>query len=90
MKPFQKRREELKRQHGQVEHHAPRYLQHHRMRIVEDDRVPDKPGASEVEQEADVVMFLYRKGYYFQEENQNIAEVIIAKQRQGPTGNEML
>ncbi|MFR3485040.1 MAG: DnaB-like helicase C-terminal domain-containing protein, partial [Clostridia bacterium] len=35
----------------------------------------------------DVVMFLYRDEYYHPEtEDKNIAEIIIAKQRNGPTG----
>ena len=40
-----------------------------------------------IEQDADVIMFLYRDDYYNTEtEEKNIAEVIIAKQRNGPTG----
>ena len=40
-----------------------------------------------IEQDADIVMFLYRDDYYNKEsEKKNIAEVIIAKQRNGPTG----
>ena len=42
-----------------------------------------------IEQEADLVMFIYRDEYYEQEnsEKQGIAEVIIAKQRSGPVGS---
>ena len=40
-----------------------------------------------IEQDADVVMFLYRDDYYNKDtELKNIAEVIIAKQRNGPIG----
>ena len=40
-----------------------------------------------IEQDADIVMFLYRDDYYHEDsENKNIGEVIIAKQRNGPTG----
>lgn len=40
-----------------------------------------------IEQDADVVMFLYREDYYNREtENRNLAECIIAKNRRGETG----
>ena len=40
-----------------------------------------------IEQDADMVMFLYRDDYYNEEsEKRNIAEVIIAKHRNGSTG----
>ncbi len=41
-----------------------------------------------IEQDADVVMFLYRDDYYNKEESKepNVGEVIIAKHRNGPTG----
>ena len=40
-----------------------------------------------IEQDADVVMFLHREAYYSPEtEKKNIAELIIAKQRNGPLG----
>ena len=42
-----------------------------------------------IEQDADIVLFLYRDEYYKSEkdEPQNIAEVIVAKNRHGSTGN---
>ncbi len=41
-----------------------------------------------IEQDADVVMMLYRDEYYFKEESEKkgITDVIIAKQRNGPVG----
>ncbi|MBK6590171.1 MAG: replicative DNA helicase [Acidobacteria bacterium] len=40
-----------------------------------------------IEQDADVVGFIYREDYYKEtEENKGLAELIIAKQRNGPTG----
>lgn len=44
-----------------------------------------------IEQDADIVMFLYRDEYYDKEtEDKNIAECIIAKQRNGPVGTAKL
>ena len=40
-----------------------------------------------LEQDADIVMFIYREHEYKpSEENQGVAEIIVAKQRNGPTG----
>ena len=57
------------------------------------DRTDKRPVLSDlrdsgsIEQDADVVMFLHREEYYNKEtEDRNIAEVIIAKQRNGPLG----
>lgn len=44
-----------------------------------------------IEQDADVVMFIYRDDYYDQQtEQKNIAEVLIRKHRNGPTGDVQL
>ncbi len=44
-----------------------------------------------IEQDADVVMLLYREDYYDKDtENQNITDVIIAKHRNGPVGTVQL
>ena len=41
-----------------------------------------------IEQDADVVMFIYRDDYYNPDtENKNISEIKIAKQRNGPIGD---
>jgi replicative DNA helicase len=44
-----------------------------------------------LEQDADIVMFIYREEEYkATDENRGIAEIIIGKQRNGPTGNRKL
>lgn len=41
-----------------------------------------------IEQDADLVMFIYREDYYNPEtDRQNIADIIISKHRRGPTGS---
>ncbi|HOJ49444.1 MAG TPA: replicative DNA helicase [Spirochaetota bacterium] len=39
-----------------------------------------------IEQDADIVAFIHRPGYYNKDEDDRITEVIIAKHRNGPTG----
>jgi replicative DNA helicase len=53
-------------------------------------RMSDLRESGSIEQDADVVMLLHREDYYRMSEPDfqpdNIAEVIVAKQRNGPTG----
>ncbi len=44
--------------------------------------------SGQLEQDADVVMFVYREEYYDKEESERLgeADVIFAKHRNGPTG----
>lgn len=57
------------------------------MRAEKKPLLSDLRESGALEQDADIVMFLYREEYYNREETgaENIAEVIIAKNRNGPT-----
>ena len=47
----------------------------------------DLRDSGSIEQDADVVMFIHREGYYDPNtEDKNVGEIIIAKQRNGPLG----
>lgn len=47
----------------------------------------DLRDSGSIEQDADIVMFLYRNSYYEKDDpNQNICECIVAKNRHGETG----
>jgi len=49
-------------------------------------RLSDLRESGAIEQDADIVLFLYRKGYYDEDEDGNETDIIIAKNRNGPTG----
>lgn len=49
-------------------------------------QLSDLRDSGEIEQDADNVLFLYRDDYYDPTAKPGVAEVIVAKQRNGPTG----
>ncbi len=78
------------------------------LRDVKKPQLSDLRESGSIEQDADVVMFVYREAYYLENkepraatvehaewqakmnEVANLAEILIQKQRHGPTGNLML
>ena len=78
------------------------------MRDIKKPQLSDLRESGSIEQDADVVMFVYREAYYLEKQEprpatvehaewqakmnevSNLAEIIIGKQRHGPTGNIML
>ncbi len=77
-------------------------------RDIKKPQLSDLRESGSIEQDADVVMFVYREAYYKEKEEprpgtveyaewqakmneiSNLAEIIIGKQRHGPTGNVLL
>ena len=59
----------------------------HEQRVDHRPMLSDLRESGSIEQDADIVMFLYRDDYYNEDtDKKNIAEVIIAKHRSGATG----
>lgn len=55
-------------------------------RTVQKPRLSDLSDSSEIEKEADQVLMIYRAGYYDANADQGKAEIIVEKNRHGPTG----
>lgn len=56
------------------------------MREEKKPRMSDLRESGSIEQDADLVLLLHREGYYNKDKNPRDAELIIAKQRNGPIG----
>ena len=60
-------------------------------RQVKRPMLSDLRESGSLEQDADIVMFLYREDYYDKDtENKNITEIIVAKHRNGPVDSVQL
>lgn len=58
------------------------------IRAEKKPQLSDLRESGSIEQDADIVMFLYREEYYDKDtQNQNIAELIIAKNRNSATNS---
>ena len=58
------------------------------LRAEKRPQLSDLRESGSLEQDADIVMFLYREEYYNRDtDKKNTAELIIAKNRNGPTTN---
>jgi len=55
-------------------------------RASQKPRMGDLSDSSEIEKEADQILMLFRPGYYDDAKPQDVAEIIVEKNRHGPTG----